>query len=70
MLTVRARRMLKADVGSNLALLEPFTHAEGADNLLMADRTVGLVQATVADAWDLHRTPSLRVCAHKRYCAP
>ena len=50
MLNVRARRMLKADVGSNLALLEPFTHAEGADNLMMADHTVGLVQASAVAA--------------------
>ena len=57
MLNVRARRMLKADVGSNLALLEPFTHAEGSDNLMLADRTVGLVQATVADAWDCPSHP-------------
>ena len=57
MLTVRARRMLKADVGGGLELLVPFLHAEGAGCLGEADNVGNLMLVIVADAFDCPTHP-------------
>ena len=50
MLTVRARRMLKADIGGKLALLEP-PGCTMANDLLLADSNDNGSQTALSDVW-------------------
>ena len=50
-LTVRARRMLKADIGGNLALLDPPRRTTSANELLLDDGNGDGPQTALSDVW-------------------